>query len=157
MYTRTAAARDFTAHKRGGGGGGKKIYIKNGAACSGAKGRRNQWRHGDWSPPNFGLYVHPFLDRSSTSCQCSFGPIKIFDIPVPLQLRKFAFVHATQRRRIVRSNICSLLMHKSKGTKHLFHFLPINVHNCWSNIEQRETLLSTVEISSYVSNGLSYS
>ena len=71
-----------------------------------------------------------FLDRGSISCQCSFGPTKIFDIPVPLQLRKFAFVHATQRRRIVRSNICSLLMHKSKGTKHLFHFLPINVHNC---------------------------
>ena len=102
------------------GGGSKKIYIKNGAACSGAKGRRNQWRHGDWSPPNFGFYVHPFLDRGSISCQCSFGPTKIFDIPVPLQLRKFAFVHATQRRRIVRSNICSLLMHKSKGTKHLF-------------------------------------
>ena len=41
--------------------GEKKIYIKNGAACSGAKGRRNHWRHGDWSSPNFGLYVHPFL------------------------------------------------------------------------------------------------
>ena len=41
--------------------GEKKIYIKNGAACSGANGRWNHWRHRGWSPPNFGLYVHPFL------------------------------------------------------------------------------------------------
>ena len=35
-----------------------------------------------YAPSPFGLYVHPVKDRGSISCQCSFGPTKIFDNPV---------------------------------------------------------------------------
>ena len=52
--------------------GEKKIYIKNGAACNGAKAHRNYWRLGRTGPHQILVdNIHPFLDRGTLVTQPS--------------------------------------------------------------------------------------